>query len=186
MAFARRAMRCSSSPSLRSSPVRPVPPCREIAARFHADWNRSNVSVNRFSESRRISLYLAQRFVRVSTTSNFETTNFISTRHSCLEIISEASRRLPKALKDRRSEFPGRNGCRWKHLRHEYEMSNSRSFAERLSRLPELLALWKTSLAPWRASLGDAANYRFVRGHTSHRARQNAVAIRFTYFVALP
>jgi uncharacterized protein with HEPN domain len=67
----------------------------------------------------------------------------------CLEIISEASRRLPKDLKDRRPEIP------WKEMagagnvyRHDYEDVQQRLvWGTVQNRLPALLAVVEQELA---------------------------------------
>ena len=97
----------------------------------------------------RHNIYLAQRFTHAIPNERFRNDDlyfYAVTR--CLEIISEASRRLPQELKDRHPAIP------WKEMaaagniyRHEYEdVAQRRVWGALEKRLPPLLAIVEQEL----------------------------------------
>ena len=97
----------------------------------------------------RHNIYLAQRFARGLNYERFRDDDlyfYAITR--CLEIISEASRRLPQEMKNRRPEIPWAEMAAAGNIyRHEYEdVAQRRVWRTVEKRLPLLLAVVEQEL----------------------------------------
>ena len=106
-------------------------------------------SAERWLDHIRHNIILAQRFVGTVDYETFcsdELHFYAVTR--CLEIISEASRRLPDQLKSSRAEMPWAEMAAAGNIyRHEYEdVQHQLVWATVIERLPALLALVEAEL----------------------------------------